>query len=155
MLAASAGSSFFLRRRMLCRSSPSMYSIVMNLIPSASPKSKMRMTFLWVIWRARINSCLKRFQDFRTGHHIGANHFQGDLALQLHDRGPGTRAPMPPCPSKRMISLTRREDCPGTQLRGSRVRNDHVFGRIGKALRSRGESLIRSRLCIGSHGWNL
>ena len=42
------------------RSAPSTYGIVMYLIPSISPRSWMRTTFLWVTWRASSSSRLNR-----------------------------------------------------------------------------------------------
>ena len=59
-LTASTGSNLSLVRRRSLRSWPWTNSIVMNFSPSACPRSKIRMTFLWVTCRAKISSCLKR-----------------------------------------------------------------------------------------------
>ena len=60
MSSASAAGNFPRWASRLRRSRPSMYSMVMNLIPLDSCTSKMRTTFLWAICRASSNSCLKR-----------------------------------------------------------------------------------------------
>ena len=57
---ASLGANFPSRRNIVRKSSPSTYSMLMKRMPSASPMSKMRTTFLCVILRERMSSCLKR-----------------------------------------------------------------------------------------------
>ena len=43
-----------------------MYGIVRYLMPSISPRSWMRTTFLWVTWRASSSSRLNRFSRSRA-----------------------------------------------------------------------------------------
>ena len=64
-----------------------MYGIVMYLMPSISPRSWMRTTFLWVTWRASRSSRLKRrsssVRRVRIARRLGPNDLHRDRDLEL------------------------------------------------------------------------
>ena len=75
------------RFRIVARSEPWMYGIVMYLMPSISPRSWMRTTFLCVTWRASSSSRLKRRSSsgrhHRIGDGFGPDHLDRDRDLEL------------------------------------------------------------------------
>src|SRR5579863_7704163 len=80
---ASATGNLPTSARRLCRSRPATNSMVMNLIPSDSCRSKMRTTFLCATSRASSNSCLKRGQEFGFIGQIRPDHFESHYAVDL------------------------------------------------------------------------
>ena len=66
---------------------PATYGIVMYLMPSISPRSWMRTTFLWVTWRASSSSRLKRRSSrcavAGSAVDVGPNHLDRDRDLEL------------------------------------------------------------------------
>ena len=127
--------------RIVARSPPWMYGIVMYLMPSISPRSWMRTTFLWVTCRASSSSRLNRRSRSRADRRIrgdlGTDDLQRDrdaelVVPRLIDGAHAADAEQANDVIARAEGRTgreRRHRSPGALPTANRVRRRHVRGR--------------------------